>query len=200
VTQVTCSNGREAGSGTVPEATRSAKTEDTTMNSNDVAAELEQPRARKLLETASLCRLAYNGHDGLPRVIPIGFFWNGSGIVVCTATTAPKVRALAERPEVAVTIDGGDTPASAQSLLVRGRVTLETVDGIPPEYLAGTTKVMEDGQVSEFEKAVRQMYPQMVRITIEPTWARFFDYGAGRIPQFLAELAEKAMAAQQERS
>jgi pyridoxamine 5'-phosphate oxidase-like protein len=176
------------------------KTEDDIMNIDDIAAELEQPRARKLLETASLCRLAYNGLDGLPRVIPIGFYWNGSGIVVCTATTAPKVRALAERPEVAVTIDGGDTPASAQSLLVRGRVTLETVDGIPSEYLAGTTKVMDAAQVGEFEGMVRQMYQQMVRITIEPSWARFFDYGAGRIPQFLAELAEKAMAGQQEPS
>jgi nitroimidazol reductase NimA-like FMN-containing flavoprotein (pyridoxamine 5'-phosphate oxidase superfamily) len=164
------------------------------MNSNDVTAELAQPRARKLLETASLCRLAYNGLDGLPRVIPIGFYYNGTAIVVCTATTAPKVRALAERPDVAVTIDGGATPAEAQSVLVRGRATLETVDGIPEEYLAGTTKVMEPAQAAEFEGMVRQMYQQMVRITIEPRWARFFDYGGGRIPRFLAELAEKAQA------
>ncbi|HEY0530031.1 MAG TPA: pyridoxamine 5'-phosphate oxidase family protein [Actinoplanes sp.] len=165
------------------------------MSNDEVRAELAQPKARKLLETATLCRLAYTGADGLPRVVPVGFFFNGSAIVVCTATTAPKVRALAERPDVAVTIDGGDTPASAQSLLVRGRVTLETVDGIPSEYLAGTTKVMDAGQSAEFERAVRQMYQQMVRITIEPSWARFFDYGGGRIPRFLAELAEKAMAA-----
>jgi nitroimidazol reductase NimA-like FMN-containing flavoprotein (pyridoxamine 5'-phosphate oxidase superfamily) len=170
------------------------------MNGNDVTAELAQPGAKKLLQTATLCRLAYNGLDGLPRVIPIGFYWNGTAIVVCTATTAPKVRALAERPEVAVTIDGGATPAEAQSVLVRGRATLETVDGIPEEYLQATTKVMDEAAVTEFEGMVRQMYQQMVRITIEPRWARFFDYGGGRIPQFLAELAEKAMAAGPERS
>jgi nitroimidazol reductase NimA-like FMN-containing flavoprotein (pyridoxamine 5'-phosphate oxidase superfamily) len=170
------------------------------MNTDDVATELALPKARHLLETATLCRLAYNGRDGLPRVIPIGFHWNGAAIVVCTATTAPKVRALAARPDVAVTIDGGATPAEAQSLLVRGRVTLETVDGIPAEYLAGTTKVMDAAQATEFEGMVRQMYPQMVRITLEPSWARFFDYGGGRIPRFLAELAEKAMTGGPERS
>jgi nitroimidazol reductase NimA-like FMN-containing flavoprotein (pyridoxamine 5'-phosphate oxidase superfamily) len=170
------------------------------MNSNDVTAELAQPAAEELLRTATLCRLAYNGLDGLPRVIPIGFYYNGTAIVVCTATTAPKVRALAERPEVAVTIDGGATPAEAQSVLVRGRATLETVDGIPEEYLRATTKVMDEATVTEFEGMVRQMYQQMVRITIEPRWARFFDYGGGRIPRFLAELAEKAMAGGPERS
>jgi nitroimidazol reductase NimA-like FMN-containing flavoprotein (pyridoxamine 5'-phosphate oxidase superfamily) len=164
------------------------------MNRNDVTAELAQPKAKALLETTSLCRLAYNGLDGLPRVIPTGFYWNGTGMVVCTATTAPKVRALGERPDVAVTVDGGDTPAEAQSVLLRGRATLEIVDGIPDEYLRATTKVMDDAAVAEFEGMVRQMYQQMVRITIEPHWARFFDYGGGRIPQFLAELAEKAMA------
>jgi nitroimidazol reductase NimA-like FMN-containing flavoprotein (pyridoxamine 5'-phosphate oxidase superfamily) len=164
------------------------------MNNDEVTAELAQPKARHLLETATLGRLAYNGFDGLPRVIPIGFYFTGTALVVCTATTAPKVRALAERPDVAVTIDGGATPAEAQSVLLRGRATLETVDGIPEEYLKATTKVMDTASAAEFEGMVRQMYEQMVRITIEPSWARFFDYGGGRIPQFLAELAEKAMA------
>jgi hypothetical protein len=32
------------------------------------------------------------------------------------------------------------------------------------------------------------VYKQMVRISIEPRWARFFDFGAGRVPAFLANL------------
>src|SRR3712207_8187371 len=32
------------------------------------------------------------------------------------------------------------------------------------------------------------MYKQMVRISIEPRWARFFDFGAGRVPAFLTKL------------
>jgi hypothetical protein len=28
----------------------------------------------------------------------------------------------------------------------------------------------------------------MVRISIEPLWARFYDFGTGRLPTFLADL------------
>ena len=44
----------------------------------------------------------------------------------------------------------------------------------------------------EFEQAVRGMYEQMARIAITPTWARFYDFGAGRMPRFLQELAERS--------
>jgi hypothetical protein len=53
-------------------------------NPQVLAGELNQPGAQDLLTTATLVRLAYNGPDGLPRVIPIGFLWNGSQVVVCT--------------------------------------------------------------------------------------------------------------------
>ena len=110
------------------------------MNRQELDRELGQPAAGELLESAQLARLAYNGPDGLPRVIPIGFHWNGEHIVICTATTAPKVRALSSRPQVAVTIDAGSTPSEAKSLQVRGTATVEIVDGIPDEYLAGSRK------------------------------------------------------------
>jgi hypothetical protein len=29
----------------------------------------------------------------------------------------------------------------------------------------------------------------MARITIEPRWARYYDFGAGRVPGFLRKLA-----------
>jgi len=32
-------------------------------------------------------------------------------------------------------------------------------------------------------------YGQMARIAITPTWVRFYDFGAGRMPRFLQELA-----------
>ena len=50
---------------------------------------------------------------------------------------------------------------------------------------------MSDGAGSaEFERNVRRMYPQMARIAVTPTWARFYDYGAGRLPAFLQKLAD----------
>jgi nitroimidazol reductase NimA-like FMN-containing flavoprotein (pyridoxamine 5'-phosphate oxidase superfamily) len=162
------------------------------MNLQELKNELEQPGAQELLKSDTLARLAYTGLDGKPRVIPVGFLWTGERIVVCTAVTAPKVRALACHPEVALTIDLGATPSGAKALLIRGSSELETVDGVADEYLAMAEKSMQPPQRKEFEQAVRAMYKQMVRISIEPSWARFYDFGAGRFPAFLAELARDA--------
>jgi nitroimidazol reductase NimA-like FMN-containing flavoprotein (pyridoxamine 5'-phosphate oxidase superfamily) len=159
------------------------------MNRQELDQELGQTGARELLQSAHLLRLAYNGPDGLPRVVPIGFLWNGERIVICTATTAPKVRALSSRGDVAVTIDVGSSPSEARELLVRGFATVEIVDGVPDEYLAGSRKTLPAEQVEPFERQVRLLYPQMARISIEPRWARFYDFGAGRMPPFLAKLA-----------
>lgn len=157
------------------------------MNSPELARELGHPGAQKLL-SGSMARLAYNGHDGFPRVIPVGFYWTGERIVVSTASTAPKARALAARPQVALTIDTGSTPDQARALLVRGLATLQTVDGVTEEYLAAARREMDGPQLAEFEQNVRSTYKQMVRISIEPLWARFYDFGAGRVPDFLAGL------------
>ena len=84
------------------------------MNRQETSEDLEHPGARNLFATATLLRLAYDGSDGFPRVIPIGFYWDEKQIVVWTAATAPKVKALSPRPNVALTIDLGDT-SSRQS-------------------------------------------------------------------------------------
>lgn len=162
------------------------------MDPQKVVEELEQPSAQELLKGTSMARLAYNGPDRLPRVVPIGFFWNGEEIVICTAVTAPKVRALSDRPDVALTIDVGDTPATAKSLSIRGSASVEIVDGVPSEYLAGSSKGLGEEGVTEFERNVRKMYDQMARIKIKPRWARCYDFGAGRLPTFLLKLAENA--------
>jgi hypothetical protein len=159
------------------------------MNPHDISEELSLPGARELLESATLLRLAYNGSDGFPRVVPVGFLWDDGRIVVCTATTAPKAKALSARPEVALTIDAGDTPASARAVSIRGLATVEVVDGVPDEYIISARKAMDPDQHAEFERNVSGFYYQMARITIEPRWARFFDFGAGRMPRFLLEMA-----------
>ena len=158
------------------------RTEDTT--------ELSHPDALDLLATETLLRLAYTGPDGFPRVIPIGFHWTGDNIVVCTAPSSPKTRALAARPHVALTIDTNQgTPG--RSLSVRGVAAIEIVDGVPDEYLAASTKAMDNEQARQFEAAVRSTYQQMARITIQPQWARYYDFGAGRVPGFLLKLIQE---------
>ncbi|ORW30698.1 pyridoxamine 5-phosphate oxidase [Mycobacterium paraense] len=161
------------------------------MNKQELAQELDHPGAQKLL-SGSMARLAYNGHDGFPRVIPVGFYWTGERIVVSTAPTSPKARAISSRPQVALTIDTGSTPEEARALLVRGLATLETVDGVTEEYLAAARSSMDEPGLAEFEHNVRSTYKQMVRISIEPLWARFYDFGAGRLPVYLANLINDA--------
>jgi hypothetical protein len=161
------------------------------MDKTELADELNQDGAQELLEQGALMRLAYNGHDGKPRVIPIGFLWNGTEIVFCTVVTSPKVSAIRSHPDVAVTIDVGATPAEAKSLLIRGPARIEIVDGVPPEYIAAARKTMDAQQVSGFEIEVNKTYEQMARISIVPAWARFYDFGAGRLPGFLQELVKQ---------
>jgi len=49
-----------------------------------------------------------------------------------------------------------------------------------------------DGEVAaEFEQQVHEMYDQMARIAITPEWVRYYDFGAGRMPRFLQEMAER---------
>ena len=160
------------------------------MDRPDIDAELSTSGAQELLASTSAAHLAYIGPDGAPRVIPVGYFWTGEEFVISTATTSPKVAALSDRPDVALSIDGGETPEQARALSIRGRASVEVVDGVVPEYLAAAAKVMEGPALAEFEQNVRAMYGQMARIAITPTWVRLYDFGAGRMPRFLQKLAE----------
>ena len=161
------------------------------MERQDIDDELSTTGAQELLTSTSAAHLAYIGRDETPRVIPVGFFWTGDQVVISTATTSPKVTALSARPDVAVSIVSGDTPDQARALSIRGQASVEVVDGVVPEYLAAARKTMDAEAAAEFEQNVRGMYDQMARIAITPRWVRFYDFGAGRMPRFLQELAEQ---------
>ena len=156
------------------------------MDPKKVMQVLNDPLGQDLLHVNKLVRLAYIGGDGYPRVIPIGFYWNGAQIIVCTATSAPKVRALANNPKVALTIDTDTQPPHV--LLVRGTAQIEVVDGVPFEYLEASKKGIPEQQWNSFEAQVRTLYKQMARIAITPEWAKLFDFET-RLPDFLEQLA-----------
>jgi hypothetical protein len=105
-----------------------------------------------------------------------------------TAAFFPKVRALESRPDVALTIDEGSESGNAKSLQIRGQAMLETVDGVPDEYLESAAISPDAEHRAEFDKQVRLVHDQMVRISIEPGWARFYAFGAGRLPGFLTKV------------
>jgi hypothetical protein len=144
------------------------------MKADEISQVLHLPLAQQLLEGDIPARFAYSGRDGGPRVIPIAFHWDGENIVVCTTTNALKVRALEADPRVAITIDTNGYPPNV--LLVRGTARCEVVDGIPDEYLAGSGKLVPDDAWEGWVAGVRALYDQMVRITIEPTFAKLLDF------------------------
>ena len=102
------------------------------MERQEIDDELSANGARELLASTSAAHLAYIGKDGAPRVVPVGFYWTGDRFVISTATTSPKVTALSARPDVALAIDGGDTPGQARALSIRGQASVEIVDGVVP--------------------------------------------------------------------
>jgi nitroimidazol reductase NimA-like FMN-containing flavoprotein (pyridoxamine 5'-phosphate oxidase superfamily) len=161
------------------------------MEHHEINEELSTTGAQELLASTSAAHFAYIGKDGTPRVIPVGFFWTGDQFVISTATTSPKVAALSAHPDVALAIDAGDTPDGARALSIRGRVSVEIVDGVVEEYLAAARKTMDAEAAAEFEQNVTRTYDQMARIAITPHWVRYYDFGAGRMPRFLQELAER---------
>lgn len=150
--------------------------------------QLDEPGAQELLASPQPIRLAYAGSDGFPRVVPVGFLWKGGRLYVCTATSAPKVAALRERPKVAAVIDAGISSSDAKQLLIRGTAEIEIVDGVAPEYFEAAAKGEGGTDLAEFETAVRQVFDQQARISITPEWARYYDFGAGKLPPFLGKL------------
>ena len=159
---------------------------------SDHVEQLGDPGAQELLASSQPLRLAYAGRDGLPRVVPIGFLWKDEQLFVCTAASAPKVAALIERPSVAVTIDRGETSTTAKQLLIRGTAAIEIVEGVAPEYIEAAGKSLSDTELEEFEAQVGAVFERQARISITPEWARFYDFGAGKLPPFLRRLAEEA--------
>ena len=158
------------------------------MTPQEVAEVLGRPLSRELL-ARGLTRLAYIAQDGTPRAIPIGFVWNGSAIVMCTAKNAPKLPALRANPAVALTIDTEAHPPKI--LLIRGRAELDVVDGIPDEYLkASGAYQMSPEQRVEWETEIRSLYDGMVRIVVTPTWAKLIDFET-TLPSAVEELARQ---------
>jgi pyridoxamine 5'-phosphate oxidase-like protein len=155
----------------------------------DVKQVLDLPISRELLGE-NLARMAYTGRDGFPRVIPTGFYWDGARLVVCTAERAPKVAALRERPEVALTIDTDTQPP--RLLLLRGVAEVEMVDGVPEEFLLAYRKHGDPDTWTAFAEQNRALYDRMARISITPRWAKLVDFETS-LPSAVEELVRRKM-------
>ena len=158
------------------------------MQTNEIHEVLNRPLSQELL-ARDITRLGYVAKDGTPRTIPIAFTWNGSTIVMCTSTNAPKLHALRANPAVALTVDTEVHPPKI--LLIRGHAALDAVDGIPEEYLQmnGTYQMTPEQRV-HWEAEIRSLYPGMVRIVVTPTWAKLIDFET-TLPAAVEELVRQ---------
>ena len=158
------------------------------MDQHAIDEVLNRPLSQELL-ARDLARLAFIALDGTPRSIPIGIVWNGTEIVMCTATNARKLAALRREPAVALTIDTESHPPKV--LLLRGRAELDAVDGIPDEYLQWNgTYQMTPEQRAEWEVGVQSLYEGMVRIVVKPTWVKLIDFET-TMPTAIEELMQR---------
>lgn len=156
------------------------------MNQQEIAEILARPYSQELLSGLVPARLAYTGLDGDPRVIPMGFHFDGTAIQFFTVPKAAKVRALQQNPRVAITIDTADFPPKV--LLLRGSAKVELVDGVPDEYLASGKLVGAD-KYEGWKAGVLALYEQMVIITVTLDWVKLLDFET-TIPQAVQDLID----------
>jgi hypothetical protein len=147
---------------------------------------LESVVAKRLLASTSLARFAYIAKDGTPRVIPTWFYWTGEEIVMPTFISAPhianpaaRLKALGEKPDIAITIDTETVPPS--SLLIRGRVSITQVDGIAPEYAESARRYLGAEAATGYLGQIDQPGTRMARIAVRPTWVGVLDF-ENRVP------------------
>jgi hypothetical protein len=155
------------------------------MNQAEIRELMNDRVAQKLIQAPVHARLAYTAKDGSPRVVPIGYIWDGDVFVMGSPPNAPKVKALSVSPKVALTIDTDDFPPNI--LLVRGEAALETVDGVPNAFIEAARRFVGDERMPEWEAEARGLYKQMVLIRITATWAKIIDFET-RLPRYVEEL------------
>ena len=150
---------------------------------------LEDPVAQRLLQSPVPARLAYVWTDGTPRVVPIGFHWNGKEVVLGTPPDAPKMKVLKDGTTVALSIDTTTPPYKV--LQIRGTVRTDLVEGIAPEYEAMTIRSLGEEQGRAWLETLRPLSPRMARLFITPHWVAVLDF-EGRFPSAMERAMERA--------
>ena len=152
---------------------------------------LDDPVAQQLLQSTLPARFAYTWRDGTPRVVPIWFHWNGKEIVLGSPPDAPKMKVLQDGAKVALTIDGDAMPYKV--LLIRGTVRLDTVDGLPPEYVASARRVLGEEGGQAWVTQVTPLMTRVARIFIQPEWVGVLDFET-RFPSAVERAMARAQA------
>jgi len=150
---------------------------------------LQTDVARRLLSSRIPARFAYLAADGTPRVLATWFHWTGDVLAMPTFLAAPHVRhpagrlrALGANPNVAVTIDTETFPPEV--LTIRGRVEIQEVKGIPPEYESAAHRYLGDEAARIYLDQIDRPGTRMASIDLHPTWVGVLDFQS-RLPSAL---------------
>ena len=138
--------------------------------------------------------MAYTWTDGTPRALPIGFHWDGQKLILGSPPEAPKMKALARNPRVALTINTYEFPYKV--LYIRGSLTFRVMDEIVPEYILMTRRVLGPG-AEDWLQQVRAMLPAMggmARREVTPEWVGILDFEQ-RFPSAIEQALAMAPAA-----
>jgi hypothetical protein len=142
---------------------------------------LDTEIARRLLASTIPARMAYTAADGTPRIVPTWFHWTGDALVMPAFISAPHVRHPAARlrdlrakPDVAVTIDTETFPP--EMLLLRGRASIEDVEGVPAEYAAAAIRYLGEDGGRAYIGSIDEPGTKMARIVLRPSWVGLIDF------------------------
>jgi hypothetical protein len=135
--------------------------------------------AQELLGLPIVARLAYTWRDGSPRVVPMWFHWTGEDILMGAPPNSPKMKVLAARPQVAVSIDTVDWPY--KWLTLRGTASVQVSSQPFAEYLIMARRYLGDAGGEQFLQTLRQTFQDWARIAIRPHEVRILDF-RGRFP------------------
>ena len=81
---------------------------------------------------------------------------------------------LRNNSPAALTIDFNTWPYKV--LEVRGKIHVQTLQGVVPEYAAAAERYFGTEQGRAWAAQVRQMFSEMVRIAIRPEWVAVIDF------------------------
>ncbi len=139
---------------------------------------LNDPVAQELLHAPIPARLAYVWKDGSPRVVPIGFYWTGEEVVMCSPAGAPKNEVI-DGTKVAITIDSNVLPFKVLS--IRGTARVTKMQSIPEEYVQACIQLMGPEVAQGWFKTLEPLAPNIkyfARIGVKPEWVNILDFTA----------------------
>lgn len=145
---------------------------------------LDEPVAQRLLASTEYARIAYVGRDGMPRLIPMLFHWNGTEIVIPTFANSAKLRALRKNSAVAITIDTAGPPPEV--LQLRGIADVDVQEGVVEEYELAHRRYYGDEQGRANVAPLREAGVSMARIVLRPQWVGVIDF-TERVPRAMVE-------------